>query len=507
MLTSLERGAAAVFVASSLILLMGVAAVALDLSAGFNERNQNQNAGDNGVMAGALEKAQPNPNDQAIVTNALQIVQANLTANFPGGMTDPSWIAMWRTCADDGNPGWQPLPEPATWGSAGATLDCVSQTGALLRVRIPDQLVGTTFGSVIGFDAITTNAVSIAKIGLMTTAPPIVPLGLSSGSPGEFCFSSASTGNAFPPCKGSETGEFGPIISPLFGTFGTHAPECDGNTLRWFERNLVWGLDHPIVEYTPASEVSGAPWTQSAFDSLTSTKRDDCVLVGGLPVEVDGFDINSVKVDTGFPNVEMTNALVSSQVFDGRPARLQQGIGAERRIWNKNEPWDLDNVGPWEYLADSSSVPACRKGTYATLTTTEAKVAEFETCLETVPANEIIFDEGADITGSPRFVWAPEYGLINPPGSKFTPIRRFHAVFIGGVWFNCPNPNSGQPCGITFYPDAGVSTDLCDGTYPSCKQLSVNQVSAWLLPDSTLPLSVLDAFNQRYDDLEASLFQ
>ena len=499
-----ESGAAAVFVASTLILLMGVAAVALDVSAGFNERNQNQNAGDNGVMAGALEKAMASPDDQSIVTNALTIVQANLTADFPGGMTDPTWVAMWRSCTDDGNPGWQPLPEPAAWGGAGATLDCVSQTGALLRVRIPDQLVGTTFGSVVGFDSIATNAIAIAKIGLMTTAPPIVPLGLSSGSPGEFCFSSASTGNAYPPCEGSETGEFGPIISPLFGTYGTHAPECDGNTLRWFERNLVWGLDHPIDIYEPAGEASGAPWTQAAYDGLTNAMRDDCDVVGGLAVEVDGFPINSVKVDTGFPNVEMTNGLVSNDLFDGRAARLQQGTGAERRVWNKNEPWDLDNVGPWEYLTDDlTSIAECRRSSYSS-GTTEAKVEMFETCLATPPSG-VLFEES--ITGSPRFVWAPEYGLINPPGSKFTPIRRFHAVFVGGVWFNCPNPNSGQPCGVTFYPDADEIVDLCDGTYPSCQQLKVDQVSAWLLPEAALPQSVLDAFEQRYDDLEPSLYQ
>lgn len=505
MLKRSETGAAAVFVAATLIMLFGVAAVALDISAGFNERNQNQNAGDNGVMAGAIEKASPAPDDQAIVANALAIVQANLTANFAGGMTDPGWIDMWRSCVDDANPGWQPLPEPSSWGGAGATLDCISQTGALLRVRIPDQLVGTTFGSVIGFDSITTNAVSIAKINLMTTAPPIVPLGLSSGSPGEFCFSSASSGNAHPPCEGSETGEFGPIISPLFGTFGTHAPDCDGNTLRWFERNLVWGLDHSIVEYEPEAEITGAPWTQSAYDSLTNAKRDDCDVVGGLAVEVDGFPINAVKVDTGFPNVEMTNALVSNQLFDGRPARLQQGTGDERRVWDKNDAWDLDNVGPWDYLTNTSTEVACRAENYPNALSTEQKVEQFEHCLAVVPADEVVFDSG--ITGSPRFVWAPEYGLINPPGSKFTPISRFHAVFLGGTWFNCPNPNSGQPCGVTFYPDADETADLCDGTYPSCKQLTVDQVSAWLLPGSTLPQSVHEAFEKRYDDLEPSLYQ
>lgn len=503
-----ERGAAAVFVASTLILLMGVAAVALDLSAGFNERNQNQNAGDNGVMAGAIEKATANPDNQAIVTNALSIVHANLSADFAGGTTDPAWIDMWRSCTDDGNPGWQPLPEPTIWGSPGATLDCVSQTGALLRVRIPDQLVGTTFGSVIGFDSITTRATSIARIALNSNAPPIVPFGIDAGADaGEFCLSSASDGNAYPPCDGSQTGSFGPIISPLFGTFGNHPPDCDGNTLRWFERNLVWGLDHPIEEYPGA--IPNAPWTQETWDSLPDTKRDACTDVGGLAVEVDGYPINSVKVDTGFPHPEVTNALVSDQLFEGKPSRLQQWpSGSPTRIaMDKNTEWELDNVGPWEWLTDDMMDPLeCQKSTYASVMTTEEKVATFETCLETLKtAPTEVFAEL--ITHSPRFVWAPQFGLGDPPGSKFTPIRQFRPVFLGGVNFNCPNPNSGQPCGVTFYPDADESSVLCDGTYPSCQQLNVDQVSAWLIPDGALPQSVYDAFEARFEDVDPQLYQ
>lgn len=509
-----EGGAAAVFVASVLILLVGVAAVALDISAGFNERNQNQNAGDNGVMAGAIEKADPSPDDQAIVTEALQIVQANLTADFPGGMTDATWIAMWRACTDDGNPGWQPLPEPIAWGGSGATLDCVSQTGALLRVRVPDQLVGTTFGSVIGFDSIATNAVSIAKLALMTGGPPIVPFGVDSGADaGEFCLSSASNGNAFPPCEGSQTGSFGPIISPLFGTFGDHMPECNGNTLRWFERNLVWGLDHPIEEYPGA--IPNAPWSQETFNSLPDTKRDACTEFEGIAIEVDGFPINSVNVDTGFPNPEMTNALVSNQEFDGRKARLQQWDAgdATRIAMDKNTEWELDNTGPWKYLDNDSTDPAqCQKDTYDVSQglTTEQKVEMFEQCLDAIEAGGSA--EGTEvfttaIMDSPRFVWAPQFGLGDPPGSKFTPIREFWPVFLGGVWFNCPNPNSGQPCGATFFPDEDESGILCDGIFPSCKQLSVNQVSAWLLPATAVPQAVRDAFDDRYEDLEPQLFQ
>lgn len=504
-----ERGASAVLIAGAMMLLFGVAAVALDVSSAFNERNQNQNAGDNGVMAGAIEKSAPNPDDQAISTSVLEIVQANLTADFPGGLNDADWISMWRGCIDDDNPGWTPLPEPSSWGgAAGATLDCISHTSSLLRVRVPDQLVDTTFGAVLGLDAIGTNAVSIAKMVLLTNAPPMVPFGINSGAgPGEYCLSSASDGNAFPPCDGSQTGSFGPIISPLFGTIGSHPPDCDGNTLRWFERNLVWGLDHPIEEYEHASSIPpGTPWTQAYFDSLADIHRDDCDVFEGIAVEVDGFPINAVRVDTGFPNPEMTNALVSDQTFDGRPSRLQQQTDPllRRTVMDKNDEWDLDNVGPWTYLTDTSGIPECQGSTYDSSLSTDDKLLRFQTCLSSPTVGEIF---SPTITSSPRFVWAPEYALGNPPGSKFTPIREFRPVFLGGVWFNCPNPNSGQPCGIVFYPDQDATDVLCDGTYPSCKSVNVDQISSWLLPNGTLPPSVWDDFDARNDDREPQLFQ
>jgi hypothetical protein len=493
------------------MLILGVAAVTLDVSAAFNERNQNQNAGDNGVMAGVIEKAKGTPDPQLMVANVLDIVQANLTAGFSGGATDPQWIGMWRACVDDGNPGWIPLPEPTAWGgSPGATVDCISETTTLLRVRIPDQLVDTTFGATMGFDSIATSAVSIAKTALNGTAPPVVPFGVNSGAAaGEFCLSSASTGTAFPPCVGSQTGSFGPIISPLFGDFGTHQAECAGNTIRWFERNLVWGLDHRLSPWPHENTVAnGTPWPgQSALDALPDIHRDACTLdPDGNATPASGIPINTVQVDTGFPDPGLTNALVSDETFEGRPSRLQLPTTATRPLMDQNEVWDVDNVGPWEFLTESSPVTECQGSAYdAAGLTTDQKTSMFELCITDASAGEI-FDTG--ITSSPRFVWAPEYVFESPPGSKFTPIRGFRPVFLAGVWMNCPNPNSGQPCGVVFFPDESFDNDvLCDGTYPSCKKVTVDQISAWLLPDSALPTSVFDDFDAAFDNMEGELYQ
>ena len=504
-----EKGASAILIAASLVLLFGVLAVALDLSAAFNIRNQNQNAGDNGVMAGALEKAVLTPDRQLMVTEALEILQANLAADFPGGQTDASWIAMWRSCADAGNTNWVPLPEPSAWGgSAGATLDCISETTSLLRIRVPDQLVGTTFGAVIGSDSIATNAVSIAKTALVGTAPPVVPFGINSGaSPGEVCLSSASTGTAYPPCTGSQTGAFGPIVSPLFGDFGTHPVECSGNQIRWFERNLVWGLDHRLSPWPHENTIpTPTPWPgQSALDALPDLNRDACVLdPDGNAAPINGIPINAVQVGTGFPDPGMTNALISDGTFDGRPSRLQLPTTATRALMDQNDQWDVDNVGPWTFLTDASPVSACQRSAYTAALSTDEKTTLFEACIVDPSAGEI-FD--TNIATSPRFVWAPEYVYESPPGSKFTPIRGFRPSFIAGVWMNCPNPNSGNPCGAVFFPDEDVTDPICDGTFPSCKKMTVDQISSWLLPESALPQAVLDDFEAAFGNLEPELYQ
>ena len=48
-----ESGAVAILIAISMVLLLGIAAIAIDLGAGFNERRQDQTSSDLAVVAGA----------------------------------------------------------------------------------------------------------------------------------------------------------------------------------------------------------------------------------------------------------------------------------------------------------------------------------------------------------------------------------------------------------------------------------------------------------------------
>ena len=88
-----DRGAVAVLVAASMILLLGFAALAIDIGAGYNERRADQTASDTGVMSGAVYVANGN---SAMRTAILDIARQNL----PNTYSNAEWQTMWENCVD-----------------------------------------------------------------------------------------------------------------------------------------------------------------------------------------------------------------------------------------------------------------------------------------------------------------------------------------------------------------------------------------------------------------------
>lgn len=516
-MTSRERGATATLLAGSMMLLLGVAAVVIDISLGFNERNRDQMAADNAVMAGALDKSEFLA-EQTTIESVMTIARANLRNIYGTGPDDPAWVELWRSCADVDNPGWDPLPEPAGWAGVSTptasvgTLDCVSQTSSLLRVRIPDQLTETSFGKVLGFQSVSTHAVAIAKSEINSPVPPVVPFGISGAAgSGELCFVSSSTGTVAPPCSGPSAGTFGTVLSELFGDF-VGVPDCGNPTAtQTIAVNTAIGIDH-LIDVWPNTDgvvVAGSshPGDGLVLDTLVETNRDACDLVGGHAVPVDGIPLNTVLVDTGFPSGAVESGLVSNDTFYGHGSRLQRWseVGnpnrtvVAKRGGGGTVKWVLDNRGPWYYLAPGAEAVdlSCGRAGYATLPTygPGSKVERFNTCLSAYvstspPSTIVLFDES--IGDSPRFVWAPQFWYqLSTTGLSWQPVREFRMSFLGGVWFK-----GGSPADIlVFYPDEEfddtVGPELCLKNGPdNCHQLSLWQISAWVLPDSAIPPSV-----------------
>ncbi len=93
MAKNLERGASAVLVAFSLILVMGMAALAIDVGFGLSERRDDVAAADVGVMAGAVDSLGSN----AVVRD--QILSFT-RQNLPTTYSNAAWQTLWEGCTD-----------------------------------------------------------------------------------------------------------------------------------------------------------------------------------------------------------------------------------------------------------------------------------------------------------------------------------------------------------------------------------------------------------------------
>ena len=518
-----QRGASAMFIAGTMLLLIGAAAIAIDIGAGFNERRQTQTAADVAVMAGALEATFLAPNS-SVSEETLRIARQNTSADFgdPSNQNDPIWVDLWRSCTDTGRPAdFQPLDEPVAWASvttpspSTGTLDCISRNSSFLRVRMPDQTVQTSFARVIGASELNTYAVAIALINTGVNNPPVVPYGIAGGvTAGETCFGSGPTGTAYAPCDGPSAGTFGTLLSEFFGAF-YGSVDCGNPGATEVATQTALGVDHVISTWLnpdglPISK--GDPWPgDGTVLGYTDANRDACDDVAGEAIAVDGFPVNTVRVDTGFAGADIERGMVSDETFFGQPSRLQQdgehfdGTNTvsndkrdiiARRTGANEDVWELDNHGPWDYLLSSAvSVDStCNPATYTTGMDEFEKAERFEDCLSayvTSGSTAVIFDDYLD--QSPRFVWAPQYWFTLPTtGSSWEPVHSFRIAFIAGTFFNCDSASGA--CDVVFYPDADQNAELCDVSGGGCQQLNLNQISAWVLPDTAANERIRNSF-------------
>jgi hypothetical protein len=144
------------------MLFMGMAALAIDLGFGFGERRVDVTAADLGVMAGAVET----------LGSAAQVRDQILSftrANLPTSYTNADWQALWQGCIDTelatlNASGFQFIPVPPPTGWSVASPWCISiDPAGFVRVRLPNQLVSTTFGRALGVNQFAVSADAIAR--------------------------------------------------------------------------------------------------------------------------------------------------------------------------------------------------------------------------------------------------------------------------------------------------------------------------------------------------------
>jgi hypothetical protein len=454
-----ETGATAIIVASMMLLLIGMAALVIDIGFGMNENRQDQTSADTAVMAGALEIDAGN---DAVIASVKEYARKNLDTVY----TNAEWDALWVACTDPGRgdvfAGIADDFEPLT-DSLGVVYDCISSAGGtFLRVKVPVQLTDTTFGKLFGLNQLSTDAFAIASITPEGDAGDIIPFGFPAGvGDGHSCIKTAPGGLADPPCDGPSDGNFFMIDSPLIGNpdLGT-TRQCGGNKGTKFETNLAVGLDHGVFRH-----IIGTDLVMDICDN-------------GAP--------NQMNTASG-TGIDLRGPLYSGTYTSfSTPARLLRGtsgtVQLTERVGADIVTYAIDNAPLWSYLTGSGT---CDPTTYGGLTA-DAQNARLDLCISSAVATSTIVFSAA-IKDSPRYGFVPIWRETGWPSGVSSPrtIDDFRPVFLNTLYFNC----SSGTCGLVFtpgeFPDGSV---LSDG--PTYKQLNnLKQISAFTIPEAIVPLS------------------
>lgn len=476
-----ERGASAVLIALSMVLLMGIAAVAIDVGAGFNQRRQDQTAADVGVMAGAIEA----PASSIVVRDQIMdFAERNVIVE----RTQAQWQTEWSTCVDPelatlNASGFHfvPVPAPAGWGVA--TINCISTDQAgFVRVQLPNLEFATTFGRVIGVDELSTQADAIATI-TSSGGGGVLPFGLlaTAGEGQHVCLRDSSGGHAQEPCDGPDAGNFGAMESPLYGNPVLNTTQnCNGSPKKdVLAINIALGIDHLV-------------WADS--DGSTSNEiRDICAEMNA------GKTPDTLNTFTGISN-GLIEGLASGPVPGGFTPRLQQGSNPKKPVYGD----ELDNKPLWEYIDPSldstagtpDDLPAiCERDTF------DNSLPDFDwdgdgtkdepeswqhltSCLATYVANgdtAILFLddlESAALSDSPRFAYVPQFHESTfGSGNSWRHIARFKATWIQATWWKKGNTVA------VFHPGEA-------GTFNQSGNWHLIQLSGIVIPDAALPPSL-----------------
>jgi len=408
-----EDGAIAVIVGLLLVVLLGFAALTVDLGAAWAERRQDQTAVDAAVMAGAIEYVRSNPTDADVVALVQDYVERNI--GYPAGAA-----------------GWSGCPAPTDGFAPLAGSNCVSlrqadttSNATLLKVRLPDQLVETSFAKLLGFDTITVNAEAVAEIaqnpGLQGALPFVLPL-----DPGtEYCLGTPPPGQARDVCDGPSSGFFGTVDSPYHGTpeapWGTTLT-CTGDVNGRIRGNTALGIDH-FLRIAPDGAVA-------------ADGADTCDALGGPG---DAYTPHAILADPG-GLTQVSEGFIGDGPYGTlpQPGLLRQGTGPNwRPVPEGNSTIDLDNTGLWDYLIfDDDPTDECHESNFDDELGTELTI-NMVNCLD---HGTVRLDNS--LLTSPRFALVPQIDLDQGSLSAIGPstpinIVKFVPIYLQSTWYNC----------------------------------------------------------------------
>lgn len=464
-----ERGATALLIAMSILVLMGFAALAVDIGMAMNERRQDQSAADVGALA-AVQFAQPNPgcSGSACFTQA-ETSGANAAIDVANASLDDPSLADWSSAAFCGAP-------PAGEGFSITTVSpCVAFTSGFGRawVKIPTIASPTFFGKLFGSDQVDVSAYAIADQNFENPGP-VLPFLLPGNAAGTSynCLKTGGTPN-WGPCEDlPSTGNFGSMDFFLYGNpdpaFNT-SRMCSGGSNSRLLSNIARGVDHPLGIHPSGS---GAGKEEPA----------NCPILGAEPDMAQGQSGVGSALEDGM----VYGGSVHS--FDGTPydGLIEDASGYPVRAAGGSKPVVEVDDGPlWDYLKSGLPGPACN----GVIDTPAALLA----CIEWAKTGPtVIFDDS--IIDSPRFGFTPQVAEPDflTPGA-FYHIVGYRPVFVDSTYWNCTSgPNACAMVHTPGVPDTGACVAdpvavTCGTNPPGAANNGMVAVTAYVLDAGVLP--------------------
>ena len=467
-----------------LIVLLGFAAIAIDLAHKWSLQRQDQSASDTGVLAGALFTVNKD-GPTAIADATTEVVRITYSTAQPN-LTFAEWQTAYVNCVDPN--------KPAEYTRTG-TSQCVSFTNNLekIRVRLPNVDFDTTFGPVLGVDTISTSAAAEARIRLVA-AGNILPFGLpGSAAAGEVCLKTGANPKNIVPCDGPDNGNLAFLDITQMGNFDMQtSTTCTGNTTGRLAENIAIGVDH---------DIGTAPMETSPF----MRDRDLCPALASTPYTLQTETGNMASVlDDGFANG-----------VNGRLGRLVDTPFANTDVAGH----EIDHKPLWEFITDNAEVPRIEgwflghEGGVCSAASMSSK-ADMLLCLaawDQTDADQLDNAYGPPGDGaptllsltlddSPRFGWVP---LFFAPtlgnGNTDLNVEDYVPVFIQTTYWKC----NASDCDIIHDPGELP----LGGTNPSGSNKKVEASTALRIPKYALPETIRQAQPGSADALEFVLIK
>jgi len=507
-----ERGAAAVLITASLLLLFGLAAIAIDIGATKDERGFDQHAADSSALGAALEYGLTG-GYQPAVTQALRLVDVNLGRSLTA--------AEWQACSDA-----DALPQTAQSLGLTPATPCISFfANEFVRVKVPSQTVDASFGRILGADSLETFALAVARVdqfpGFSNPPPFVVPAGTSAGE--LLCLRTNPSSTPMPPLMvgngpGVAASPGDPATDPdpcddsaydpasqFFGTLdpktyfdpATGAVVCKSNQVEWA---MAAGIDHTVSQWDPDFVVGSTSPTGPAVNEE-----------GCNPTPVDA--VNTMQLKSGLSASELRCGLLSAR--NGTCGSTVPGPGSatieprlkQSTVGQTYVGETIDDVPLWQFMVDPathpSMPPSCVTMHDNFLPTPSGGWDYFDfkdqmrTCLADwgTTGSGQIFTE--DITSTPRFAFLPylaETNLATQPSacpssaaSTCVHFNEFVPVFLQTLYSDVSGNNTRGTCDPGGSGARWIRLDGGQGGNCGKSNDNLDRISAFVLDCTMLP--------------------